>query len=159
SSAYGADGKYGGFYTQGDIREVVAYAKQRFITVVPEIEMPGHSTAAIAAYPELSCSGKAMEIETKGGVFYGVLCASNPHVDQFINDVLDEVLELFPSEFIHVGGDEVPPEPWKACEKCQAYMKEHGLKNEQQIESDFIARADKFLSSKGRRLLGWDEIL
>lgn len=157
--AWAADGRYGGFFTQAQVREVVAYAAARHITVVPEIEMPGHSTAALAAYPELSCSGGPFTTELNAGVHPGVFCASNPAVDAFIRDVLDEVLELFPGRFIHVGGDEVPKDPWKKCPRCQAYIKERGLKDEHELQSDFIRRADRYLAGRGRRLVGWDEIL
>ncbi len=158
-TAWGPDGRYGGFYTQQQVRDVVAYAKTRFVNVVPEIEMPGHSVAALAAYPELSCSGKPFSTDITAGVHDGVLCASNPRVDQFITDVLDETLALFPSTVIHVGGDEVPKGPWKQCERCQAYMKQKNLKDENELQSDFIRRADRYLTSRGRRLIGWDEIL
>lgn len=153
------DGKpHGGFYTQGDIREIVAYAADRFITVVPEIEMPGHATAAIAAYPELGNTGKPIEVGTYWGVYKSIF---NPRESTivFLQDVLTEVLELFPSQFIHVGGDEATKEEWKASPEVQARMKELGLNNEEQMQSYFIGRMDKFLSAKGRRLVGWDEIL
>ena len=158
-TAWGPDGRYGGYFTQDDVREIVAYAGERFINVVPEIEMPGHSSAALAAHPELSCSGQPFSTDIKAGVHPSVFCASNPAVDQFITGVLDEVLELFPSRYIHIGGDEVPKDPWKACPRCQAYMKERGLKDEHELQSDFIRRADRYLTQRGRRLVGWDEIL
>ena len=122
--------------------------------------MPGHAEAALAAYPELACIGNAgFSTDAPAGIHPGVYCASNPQVDQFIEGVLTEVLELFPSTYIHVGGDEVPKGPWHNCPRCQAYMKEHGLTDEHELQSDFIRRVDKFLTSKGRRLVGWDEIL
>jgi len=154
------DGKpYGGFYTQAQIREVVAYAKERFITVVPEIEMPGHALAAITAYPELSCTGGPFEVGTKWGVYEDVYCAGNDKVFDFLQDVLTEVLNLFPSEYIHIGGDEVPKDRWKVCPKCQARIKSEGLKDEAELQSYFIQRVEKYLNSKGRRIIGWDEIL
>lgn len=150
---------HGGFYTQDDIREIVAYAKQRFITVVPEIEMPGHSMAALAAYPELSCTGGPFEVRTKWGVEGEVYCAGNDKVIQFQKDVLTEVLALFPSEYIHIGGDECPKGRWKTCPKCQARIKAEGLHDEHELQSWFIKQIDSFLVEKGRRLVGWDEIL
>jgi hexosaminidase len=160
STAYGPDGRYGGYFTQDDVREIVAYAKRRYINVVPEIEMPGHSVAALASYPELTCQNNGpFTTEPKRGIHPGVYCASNPQVDRFLADVIAEVIELFPSQYIHIGGDEVPKEPWQNCPRCQAYMKEHNLKDEHELQSDFIRRIDKFLAARGRRLIGWDEIL
>jgi hexosaminidase len=155
----GRGGKYGGFYTQDDIREIVAYAKSRYITVVPEIEMPGHSTAALAAYPQYSCAGGPFAVATKWGVFEDVYCAGNDATFEFLEDVLSEVLELFPSRFIHIGGDEAPKDRWQACAKCQARIKTENLKDEHELQSWFIRRIDRFLTSKNRRLVGWDEIL
>jgi hexosaminidase len=154
-----AAGRYGGFYTQDDIRQIVAYAKSRFVTIVPEIEMPGHCQAALASYPELSCTGGPFQVGTKWGVYDDVYCAGNDRTFEFLQDVLTEVLDLFPSEFIHIGGDEVPKTRWKACPKCQARIKAEGLKDEAELQSYFIRRIEKFLNSKGRRLVGWDEIL
>ena len=151
--------RYGGFYTQDDIREVVAYAKSRYITVVPEIEMPGHSQAALAAYPELSCTGGPFEVGTRWGVYPDVYCAGNDRVFEFMEDVLTEVMELFPSEFIHIGGDECPKVRWEKCDRCQARIKAEGLKDEHELQSYFIRRIERFLNARGRRLIGWDEIL
>ncbi len=154
------DGKpYGGFYTQDEIKEIVAYAKERFITVIPEIEMPGHSLAALAAYPELGCTGGPYEVATTWGVFDDVYCAGNEKVFTFLEDVLTEVMELFPSEYIHIGGDECPKTRWKTCPKCQARMKKEGLKDEHELQSYFIQRIEKFLNAHGRQIIGWDEIL
>ena len=154
------DGKrYGGYYTQEDIKEIVAYARERFITIIPEIEMPGHSMAALAAYPELSCTGGPFETATQWGVFEDVYCAGNDRVFDFLEDVLTEVIDLFPGTYIHVGGDECPKVRWEACEKCQARIREQGLADEHELQSYFIRRIEKFLLSKGRRLIGWDEIL
>ncbi|MBK8227352.1 MAG: family 20 glycosylhydrolase [Flavobacteriales bacterium] len=150
---------YGGFYTQEQIREVVAYAKARQITVVPEIEMPGHAMAALAAYPHLGCTGGPYEVQKGWGVFEDVFCAGNDSVFTVMQDVLTEVMALFPGEYIHIGGDECPKERWKACAKCQMRMKAEGLKDEHEIQSYFIQRIEKFVNSKGRKIIGWDEIL
>ncbi len=154
-----AAGRYGGFYTQDDIREIVAYAKSRYVTIVPEIEMPGHCLAALASYPELSCTGGPLKVSTEWGVFDDVYCAGSDQTFEFLQDVLAEVLDLFPSELIHIGGDEVPKTRWKACPQCQARIRVGGLKDENELQSYFIRRIEKFLNSKGRRLVGWDEIL
>jgi len=154
------DGKrHGGFYTQEDIKEVIDYAASRFITVIPEIEMPGHSTAALAAYPELSCTGGPFEVSTKWGVHEEVYCAGNDKVFNFLEDVLSEVIELFPSQYIHIGGDECPKVRWEECVKCQARIQAENLKDEHELQSYFIRRIEKFLNAKGKRLIGWDEIL
>jgi len=150
---------HGGFYTQDDIREVVAYAKERFITVVPEIEMPGHCQAALAAYPELSCSGGPFKVGTEWGIIYDVYCAGNDKTFELLEGVLTEVMDLFPGDFIHIGGDEVPKLRWQNCVKCQERIKTEGLKDEDELQSYFIKRIEKFISSKGKRLVGWDEIL
>ena len=155
-------GEVNGFYTQEDIREIVAYAAKNFITVVPEIEMPGHSTEIFAAYPQFSCSGKKSAIFPffKGpGVTEDILCAGNDSVFTFMEDVLSEVIALFPSEYIHIGGDEAPKAAWKKCSKCQDRIKKEGLKDEAELQSYFIRRIEKFINSKGRKLIGWDEIL
>jgi hexosaminidase len=155
----GFDGiPHGGFYTQEDVREIVAYARERFINVVPEIEMPGHSSAAIAAYPELGNTGKPIEVGTSWGIYYDVYNANESTI-LFLQDVLSEVLELFPSPFIHIGGDEVPKQQWHESPAAQARMQSLGLANEEELQSYFIRRMDSFLTSKGRRLIGWDEIL
>ncbi len=153
------DGKqYGGFYTQEQIKDVVAYAKQRHVTVIPEIEMPGHAQAAIAAYPYLGCTGEAIEVATKWGVFEDIFCTKE-ETFTFLENVLDEVLELFPSEFIHIGGDEAPKTNWKTCAVCQKRIKDLGLKDEHELQNYFITRIEKYLNSKGRNIIGWDEIL
>jgi hexosaminidase len=152
-------GRYGGFYTQDDVREIVAYAASRYIAVIPEIEMPGHSLAALASYPELSCTGGPFEVGTQWGIYDDVYCAGNERTFEFLEDVLSEVIELFPSRFIHIGGDECPKERWKKCAKCQARIKSEGLNDEHELQSYFIRRIEKFLNGKGRRLIGWDEIL
>jgi hexosaminidase len=153
------DGKpYGGFYKQEDIKEIVAYAKQKHITVVPEIEMPGHATAALAAYPEYSCTGGPFEVATKWGVLDDVFCP-NENTLHFLKEVLDEVLPLFPSEYIHIGGDECPKTRWQHCPKCQALIKREGLKDEHELQSYFISQIEKYINSKGKKIIGWDEIL
>jgi hexosaminidase len=159
SDHYDAQGRYGGFYTQDDIREVVAYAARLHILVVPEIEMPGHSSAALAAYPQFSSGGVIQKIPEGAGVFGGVYNPADEATFTFLQNVLTEVMGLFPSPYIHIGGDEVPKGPWKKNAACQALMKAQGLANEQQLQSYFIRRIQKFIASKGRRMIGWDEIL
>ncbi len=150
---------YGGFYTKEDIREIVAYAKERHITVVPEIELPGHSLAALSSYPQLSCTGGPFEVENDWGVFKDIYCAGNDSVFMFLENVLDEVLELFPSKYIHIGGDEAPKYRWDNCNKCKARMRNEGLDDSHQLQSYFITRIERYLNSKGRQIIGWDEIL
>ena len=150
--------KYGGYYTQDEIKEVVAYAQKRFVTVIPEIELPGHSQAAIAAYPELGCTENQVEVATKWGVFEDIYCPKE-ETFAFLEDVLDEVLALFPSKYIHIGGDEAPKTRWKNCKHCQALIKKEGLKDEHELQSYFISRIEKHLNTKGRQIIGWDEIL
>lgn len=150
--------RYGGFYTQEEIKEIVAYAAARHITVVPEIEMPGHSLAAIAAYPWLSCTGQAQEVAKGWGVFDDVYCTKDS-VFNFLQDVLDEVIALFPGKYIHIGGDECPKTRWKTCANCQSRIKQLGLKDEHELQSYFITRMEKYLNSKGKQIIGWDEIL
>jgi hexosaminidase len=160
STAYGADGRYGGFYTQKDIRAVVAYAAARHITVVPEIEMPGHSSAALTAYPQFSCTGGPYSTEpNQRRALPGVYCAGNDATFEFLQNVLTEVFQLFPGPYIHIGGDEVSKANWKKCDKCQARMKAEGLKNEEDLQSYFISRMEKFVNANGRTLIGWSEIL
>lgn len=156
---YVGDGKpHGGFYTQQQIRDLVAYAAARNITIVPEIEMPGHAGAALAAYPNLSCTGGPFEVSTTWGVHEDIFCPSE-QTFAFLEDVLTEVMELFPSQYIHVGGDEVPKTRWKTSPVAQDLMRREGLKNEEELQSYFIKRIERFLSSHGRKLIGWDEIL
>ncbi|WP_461633353.1 family 20 glycosylhydrolase [Labilibaculum euxinus] len=151
--------KYGGFYTQDQIKEIVKYASERFITVIPEIELPGHSVAALAAYPELACNQGTFEVENEWGVFDDVYCAGKETTFEFLQNVLLEVIELFPSKYIHIGGDECPKASWEKCPLCQKRMKEEGLKDEHELQSYFIQRIEKFLISKNRKIIGWDEIL
>lgn len=153
------DGKeYGGFYTQEQIKEVVAYAQARQVTIIPEIEMPGHSQAAIAAYPELGCTGKQVEVATKWGIFEEVYCPKEATF-KFLEDVIDEVIGLFPGKYIHIGGDEAPKTRWKQCNHCQKLIKKEGLKDEHELQSYFISRMEKYINSKGKQIIGWDEIL
>ncbi len=150
---------HSGFYTQDEIREVVAYATERHITIVPEIEMPGHSLAALAAYPELSCSGGPFEVALHFGIFPDIYCAGKETVFTFLQEVLDEILELFPSPFIHIGGDEAPKARWKKCSACQRRIREEGLKDEHALQVYFTNRIADYLDTKGRRVVGWNEIL
>lgn len=152
-------GTHAGYYTAADARRIVAYAADRGITVVPEIELPGHSRAAIAAYPELSCTGATLPVPCWWGVFEDVYCAGNDGVFTFLTDVLTEVLEIFPSREIHIGGDEVPKDRWQACPKCQARSKAEGLADEAALQSWFVGRIGRWLAERDRRLVGWDEIL
>ena len=156
---------YGGYYTQDEIREVVAYAASKGITVIPEIDLPGHMLGALAAYPELGCTGGPYEVWTRWGVSHDVLCAGNEKIYEFLEDVFSEVCDLFPSEYIHIGGDECRKSVWEKCPKCQAKIKALGLKDkdgesaEHYLQSYVITRIEKFLNGKGRKIIGWDEIL
>lgn len=156
---------YSGFYTQDEAREIVKYAKERHITVIPEIDLPGHMQAALAAYPELGCTGGLYEVWKMWGVSEDVLCAGNDKTLTFIEDVLNEIVDIFPSEYIHVGGDECPKVRWEKCPKCQARIKAEGIKGdkkhsaEEYLQSYVISRMEKFVESKGRHIIGWDEIL
>jgi len=156
----GEKADHGGFYTQDEIRDIVAYAKSRFVTIVPEIEMPGHTTAALAAYPRYSCTGGPFTV-LPGGVWpiTDIFCAGKDETFDFLRDILTEVMELFPGQYIHIGGDEANKKEWKACDLCQERMRTEGLKNEHELQSYFIRRMEEFILSKGRRLIGWDEIL
>lgn len=173
--------RYGGFYTQNEIKEVVEYARERFIEVIPEIEMPGHSSAAIAAYPWLSCfpdkptaipasmisqqskdeqaNGRIKLVQETWGIFDDVFCAGNDSTFSFLQDVIDEVILLFPSKYFHIGGDECPKTHWKKCSRCQQRIKELGLKDEHELQSYFVQRIERYLNTKGKTLIGWDEIL
>ena len=151
--------KYGGFYSKQEIREIVDYAMARHITVIPEIELPGHSSAAIAAYPALSCTHQTIEVENEWGVFKDIYCAGDEYTFDFLENVLSEVCELFPSPYIHIGGDEAPKFRWEQCEKCQRRIKQEKLKDEAELQTYFIERIATYLQSKGKRIIGWDEIL
>ncbi len=154
------DGKpYGGFYTQEEIRQVVKYAQERFVTVVPEIEMPGHALAALAAYPQYGNNpDKIYKVGTKWGVYEDVY-APKEETFRFLEDILTEVMDLFPGQYIHIGGDECPKNQWQESRFCQELMKKEGLKDEHELQSYFIRRIDRFVTSKGRKMIGWDEIL
>ncbi|MBX2934471.1 MAG: family 20 glycosylhydrolase [Ferruginibacter sp.] len=152
---------YGGYYTQEQVKEIIKYAADRNVTIVPEIEMPGHVASAIAAYPALCCTQQP-QLPLTGGNYTNMssnYCAGNDSVFLFLQDVLTEVINLFPSKYIHIGGDEVDKEPWKKCPRCQARIKAEGLKNEEELQSYFVKRMEKFIISKGRKMIGWDEIL
>jgi hexosaminidase len=155
-TAYGKDGRYGGFYTQDDVRDLVAYAKARYVTIVPEIEMPGHSGAALSAYPEYSCFGGPYDRDSGP---MGIYCPGNDAAFAFLENVLDEVMGLFPGKYIHIGADEVDKGNWTRCPKCQARIKQQGLKNEHELQSCFVKRMERFINARGRTLIGWDEIL
>ena len=156
--------RYGGFYTQEEIEEVVSYAQERYVTIIPEIDFPGHVSAALAAYPELGCTGGPYEVATDWGVFNDVLCVGNEKVFQFLEDVLTEVVGLFPSRYIHIGGDEAPRLRWQSCPRCQARIKEEQLRPEAGhtpedcLQTYCTRRIGEFLKSKGRVMIGWDEI-
>ena len=160
------DGKpYSGYYTQDELRDLVNYAQDRFITIVPEIDLPGHQQAALSSYPELGCTGGPYEVWTQWGVWDNVICAGNDQAMQFLEDVLAEVIAIFPSEYIHIGGDECPKTVWEKCPKCQARINAQGIKADQHhsaeayLQSYVISRMEKFVESKGRHIIGWDEIL
>ncbi len=150
---------YGGFYTQDDIREIVAYAKHRYVTIVPEIELPGHCLSALAAYPELSCTGGPFEVGTEWTIYKDIFCAGSEQMFDFLENVLTEVVELFPDDYVHIGGDECLKDRWKKCPKCQKRLQVENLKDENELQSYFIKRIETFLSSKNRKLIGWDEVL
>jgi hexosaminidase len=156
----GEKATYGGFYTQDEVRDIIAYAARLNIEIIPEIEMPAHVSCVFAAYPEFSCSGKKMGVPP-GGVWpiTDIYCAGNEEVFSFLENVLSEVMDLFPSKYVHVGGDEATKTEWEKCPKCQARIKTEGLKDEKELQSYFITRMEKFINSKGKKLIGWDEIL
>ncbi len=156
---------HGGFYTQEEAREIVQYASERYITVIPEVDLPGHMLSALAAYPELGCTGGPYEVCQLWGIFEDVLCIGNEKTFEFLEGVLDEIIDIFPSKYIHIGGDEVPRTRWKACPKCQARIRQEGLKAdknhtaEDRLQSYCMTRIEKYLNDKGRQIIGWDEIL
>lgn len=156
----GETATYGGFYTQEDIREIVAYAQERHIEILPEIDVPGHSLEILAAYPNLACEPERTYYVGTGGVLKdNALCPSNPHVYEFLEDVLGEVMELFPSNYIHIGGDECNKEGWRKHDRCQSFMQDKGLADERELQSYFIRQVEKIVNAKGKKLIGWDEIL
>ena len=156
---------HSGYYTQEEAREVVAYAAERHITVIPEIDLPGHMMAALVAYPELGCTGGPYEMPCRWGVFDDVLCGGSEATLQFAKDVLSEIMDIFPSPYIHIGGDECPKKHWKTCAKCQAKIKELGLEDtaehskENQLQTYFMGEVGKLINSRGRKMMGWDEML
>ncbi len=153
------DGKrYGGYYSQEEIKDIVAYAESRHITIIPEIELPGHAQAAISAYPELGCTGEQVPVATKWGVFEHIYCPTE-ETFEFLENVFDEVIALFPGEYIHIGGDEAPKTNWKSCQKCQELIISENLKDEHELQNYFITRIERYLNSKGKQIIGWDEIL
>jgi hexosaminidase len=151
-------GKYGGFYTQDEIREIVSYAEARGVEVIPEIEMPGHASAALAAYPEYGCTGQAVQVPTTWGIFPNLFCPTEPTF-AFLEDVLDEVFALFPSRYVHIGGDEVPKEQWQASADAQAVITREGLADEEALQAYFVRRIEAFARERGRTIIGWDEIV
>lgn len=149
----------GFFYTQEDIKEIVAYAKELFIEIIPEIDMPGHLTAAIACYPELSCTKEQIEVANRWGVMDTIGCAGDQKLYDFVFDIIDELAELFPYKYMHIGGDEVPKKRWKTCPKCQAAIKKYNLKNEEQLQAKFNEIVQNHIKTKGKNIIGWNEIL
>ena len=156
---------YGGFFTQEEAKEIVKYAQERYITVIPEVDLPGHMLAALAAYPEMGCTGGPYEVCPRWGIFEDALCIGNDQTMQFLEDVMNEIIEIFPSKYVHIGGDEAPRTRWEKCPKCQARIKTEGLKAdknhtaEDRLQSYCMTRIEEFLNSKGRQIIGWDEIL
>tara|TARA_B110000240_G_scaffold52920_1_gene60451 strand:- start:787 stop:1896 length:1110 start_codon:yes stop_codon:yes gene_type:complete len=150
--------RYGGYYTQKEIKEIVAFANSREVLIIPEIEMPGHAQAAIASYPYLSCNQEQIGVATSWGVFEDIFCTRETTFS-FLEDVIDEVITLFPGEYIHIGGDEAPKKRWEECSHCQNLIKKEGLKDEHELQSYFITRMEKYINSKGKKIIGWDEIL
>ena len=166
SPHWNKDGKYGGFYSQKDVREIVKYARERFVTIVPEIEIPGHSSAALLAYPEFSCDGRPPGgLPLGGGVFGKVYCPGKEKTFTFLTEIFEEVLELFPGEYVHIGGDECPKGAWEKCADCQKRIKDENLlaanghSAEERLQSYTLSRIQKFLESKGKKVIGWDEIV
>ena len=150
---------YGGFYTKEQIKEVVNYAYKRGVNIVPEIELPGHCVAALAAYPEYSCTGGPFEVEKDWGVFKDIYCAGNDSTFVFLENILDEIIELFPSKYIHIGGDEAPKYRWENCSKCKKRIQDENIQDTHELQSYFIQRIENYISGKGKKLIGWDEIL
>jgi hexosaminidase len=150
---------YKGYYTQEEIKEIVEYAKERFITIIPEIELPGHASAALASYPELGCAGKDYKVQTQWGVFEQLFCPGKDSTFQFLEDVLTEVMDLFPSEYIHIGGDEAWKTEWHKCPYCQGLIKNEKLRSEEELQGYVTKRIEKFVNKHGRKIIGWDEIL
>ncbi|MEA2016569.1 MAG: beta-N-acetylhexosaminidase [Actinomycetota bacterium] len=150
---------YGGYYSKEEIKKVISYADKLHIEIIPEIEMPGHSRAAIASYPELSCRGEKIYISNKWGISENVFCAGKENVFEFLENVLSEVIDLFPGEYVHIGGDECPKERWKNCSDCQRRIEQEGLRDEYEMQSYFIKRIISYLKNRGKKAIGWDEIM
>lgn len=151
--------RYGGYYTQDEIKEVVEYAAKRYVTIIPEIELPGHALAALSAYPELGCTGGPYQAATTWGIFDDVFCAGKEETFTFLQGVLDEVIDLFPGDYIHIGGDECPKTRWEKCPHCKKRMNHEKIKDTHALQSYFIQRIEKYVNSKGKKIIGWDEIL
>ncbi|MBR3817276.1 MAG: beta-N-acetylhexosaminidase [Clostridia bacterium] len=151
--------RYGGYYTKAEIREIIAFCKEKFIEVIPEVDIPGHTKAILATFPELSCRGEAVEVETVGGIFKDIMCAGKEETFDFCFGLLDEIIELFPSEYIHIGGDEAPKARWCECKKCQKRIKEEKLENEEQLQAYFTKRVVAHLKEKGKKAICWNESL
>ncbi len=150
---------HGGYYTQKDVKEIIQYAAERHVTIIPEIEMPGHTLGVLSVFPELSCTGGPFPVPNTWGIREDIFCAGNEKTFEFLENVLSEIIELFPSEYIHIGGDEAPKKRWEECPKCRQRIKDEGLKDTHELQSYFIQRVEKFINSKGKRIIGWDEIL
>lgn len=151
--------RYGGYYTKSELRDIVDYCAKKHIEVIPEIDMPGHMVAAIASYPEISCRGVEIPVETRQGIFPDILCAGNDKTFEIIFDVLDEVMDIFPSKYIHIGGDEAPKKRWKECRRCQRLIEELGLNDEEELQGWFVNRIADFLHANGRKAIAWNESL
>lgn len=156
---------HGGYYTQDELKEIVKYAQERYIEIIPEIDLPGHMTSALASYPELGCTGGPYEVQTRWGIFPDILCGGNEKTLEFLTDVLGEIADIFPSQYVHIGGDEAIKNRWKQCSKCQSKIKELGFKDdgkdakESKLQSYITQEVEKFLSTKGKKIIGWDEII
>ena len=159
NTGYYDDTPYGGFYTQEEAKEIVKYASSLYITVIPEIDMPGHIVSALHAYPNLACKNENYEVKTKWGVFDEIMCAGKEETFEFIENIYNELIDIFPSEYYHIGGDEVPKTRWKECELCQKRMKDENITSEEKLQGYFSMRVEKILNKKGKKVIGWDEIL
>jgi hexosaminidase len=159
TTAYGPDGRYGGFYSQADVRDIIAYAQARHISIVPEIDVPGHSSAALAAYPQFSCSGGPYSTDMTEAIAPGIFCPGKEETFGFLENVLSEIMDLFPCQFIHIGGDEVSKQNWRGCPKCRERMTQEGMTDAAELQHYFTHRIERFVNSHGRRALGWSEVL
>ncbi len=152
-------GEYGGYFTPEEMKEVVEYCAERYITVIPEIDMPGHTSALLHAFPQISCKGETVEVKTSQGIYQDILCAGKDETFEVVFDILEDILEIFPSEYIHIGGDEAPKNRWKECPHCQRRIREEGLKNEEELQGWFTNRIVEFLKSRDRKATVWNESL